>query len=254
MEYISIHHSMTPLSMNPERAIQVITENHIERFGHMPSIFNASNIGYNFTIDKFGTIKQWRAVGEETMAQKGYNFNTISICLLANLDTESPTVIMEETLKNHIVNLRKSYGEKLAVKGHRFFTGSGSLCQYENAPGIVGCPHKSCPGYYYTDTKINELNNLGSVSTPATPPSGQFVFTKNMKMGEENDDIYELSKVLVKQGFLHEFYVGKKYDTRIRDAVVNLQEKNKIGTAIERKMIWGSIVGPKTRAFLNTLR
>lgn len=40
--------------------------------------------GYNFFIQGDGFIKQFRAIGEETLAQTGYNFDTVSICLAGN--------------------------------------------------------------------------------------------------------------------------------------------------------------------------
>lgn len=42
--------------------------------------------GYNFYIDQLGEVTQFRAIGEETAAQIGYNFDglAISICLAGN--------------------------------------------------------------------------------------------------------------------------------------------------------------------------
>ena len=40
--------------------------------------------GYNFYIEANGSVKQFRAIGEETAAQLSHNFDTISICLAGN--------------------------------------------------------------------------------------------------------------------------------------------------------------------------
>jgi len=47
--------------------------------------------GYNFFIDKFGTLTQFRAIGEETAAQIGSNFDTVSICLAGNFSINPKT-------------------------------------------------------------------------------------------------------------------------------------------------------------------
>jgi len=58
--------------------------------------------GYNFYIEKNGKITQFRAVGEETLAQRGTNFNgvAISICLSGNFASdERPTTEQVVALK-----------------------------------------------------------------------------------------------------------------------------------------------------------
>lgn len=66
-------------------------------------------VGYNFIINKDGTWKQARLVGEETAAQKGYNKNAISICLAGNFSlapngrpVEIPTDAQKKTLVDMI--------------------------------------------------------------------------------------------------------------------------------------------------------
>lgn len=40
--------------------------------------------GYNLFIDRKGILTQFRVIGEETAAQRGFNLDTISICLAGN--------------------------------------------------------------------------------------------------------------------------------------------------------------------------
>jgi len=64
--------------------------------------------GYNFYIESNGKYTQFRAVGEETAAQIGYNFNTVSICMAGNflekngVKVEQPTQAQIETQKKII--------------------------------------------------------------------------------------------------------------------------------------------------------
>ena len=60
--------------------------------------------GYNVFIEKDGSYRQFRAIGEETGAQKGHNFDTISICLAGNftlwngVPVDSPTEAQKKQL------------------------------------------------------------------------------------------------------------------------------------------------------------
>lgn len=50
--------------------------------------------GYNFAINPFGQWIQFRAIGEETAAQRGHNFDTISFCLIGNFSINPKTGVM----------------------------------------------------------------------------------------------------------------------------------------------------------------
>jgi len=59
--------------------------------------------GYNFYIEKYGKVTQFRAIGEETAHTKGYNYDgiAIGICLAGNfLSDERPTPEQLLALKN----------------------------------------------------------------------------------------------------------------------------------------------------------
>ena len=62
---------------------------HRDRFNMLSSLNQWG--GYNFFIDRTGYVTQFRAIGEETAAQKGHNFDTISICLAGNFSKSAST-------------------------------------------------------------------------------------------------------------------------------------------------------------------
>ena len=62
---------------------------HKQRWSDFPSELSKSYIGYNIIIFQ-DSWKQFRYIGEETAANKGFNFDTVSICLAGNFSKESP--------------------------------------------------------------------------------------------------------------------------------------------------------------------
>lgn len=93
--------------------------------------------GYNFFIDKDGKITQFRGIGEETAAQKGYNFGgvAISVCLAGNFSrgVDRPTHLQIAAVKNLILSLPPA-----KIVPHRFLQlstecyGSGLTDSYFN--------------------------------------------------------------------------------------------------------------------------
>lgn len=74
--------------------------------------------GYNFFIEKDGSVTQFRKVGEETAAQYGHNFDTVSICLAGNFSVMSmdiPTRAQELALVN-IMEWLFQYGKGIQNK------------------------------------------------------------------------------------------------------------------------------------------
>lgn len=62
-----------------------INEAHRLRWNFESRYFRGSYVGYNFIYDpKSREFTQHRAIGEETAAQRGHNWDTISICILGN--------------------------------------------------------------------------------------------------------------------------------------------------------------------------
>ncbi len=101
----AIHHT-GGLGQNQYASTRLLTADNIDkahkaRWNYKSSLGYFS--GYNFFIDFQGNITQFRAIGEETMAQKGYNFDgkVISICLAGNFTKgiDMPTKEQEIALR-----------------------------------------------------------------------------------------------------------------------------------------------------------
>jgi hypothetical protein len=251
MKYIALHHSITPLNMGEAQSLKIIEDTHIKNFGLNPSKLNGSSIGYNFTIDRYGIIKQWRNIGEETMAQKGYNFDTVSICMLIDGDKQMPTLQMLQSVKKLVYDTRKTYGN-IPLKPHRWFTGGGSLCQFANdKPKQTDCPHKTCCGSLMTDAWIDQNFNLGlNEVKPTSPTITKIVYTK-CELGDISENVDRIQDLLVSLGFLANKNTFKEYDEAMAEAVNKYQTKNSIGTWAERKINQGAYIGPKTLLVLN---
>lgn len=84
-----------------------INSAHQGRWPDFPSRLNGSYIGYNAIIDRYGVLRQYRYVGEETAASVGSNSNTIHICLAGNFTegVEEPTEAQKKTLRGVLAAL-----------------------------------------------------------------------------------------------------------------------------------------------------
>ena len=88
---IAVHHTGgtagDPLASSAHLTAEKISAYHKSKW-NFPSRFNTNPktryAGYNAIIERDGTLVWTRAIGEETAAQRGYNHNTISICVIGN--------------------------------------------------------------------------------------------------------------------------------------------------------------------------
>ncbi len=97
-------------------------------------------VGYTYFIEKDGTLIQTRTDIEEQAHTKGFNFDSIGICLAGNFDVEIPTNAQLISLKNLI--LRKMTEWAILpnqVLAHRNFA------------------NKSCPGKLISDSQIKDF-------------------------------------------------------------------------------------------------
>ena len=108
-QYICVHHT-GGLVEDEFASTANLTAYHINKAHQKKWNFKSSlNYygGYNFFIDKEGVITQFRSIGEETAAQKGHNWDVISICLAGNFTAgiDTPTDKQKETLKQLTISL-----------------------------------------------------------------------------------------------------------------------------------------------------
>ncbi len=108
---VGIHHfgpiGTNALSKSAHQVESQINNAHRNRWPDFPSELNSSYIGYNAIIWPDGHMTQYRFVGEETAAQKGHNFDTLSICIAGNFTkgVEVPTFAQTTKLKNVLQGL-----------------------------------------------------------------------------------------------------------------------------------------------------
>lgn len=80
-------------------------------------------LGYNIFVRKDGIWTQTRLIGEETAAQRGRNFDSVSICLAGNFDlnllwkpVESPTKEQVDALRTIEVALVEGTWRELGIR------------------------------------------------------------------------------------------------------------------------------------------
>lgn len=101
---IGVHHFAGNLTL-PQ-----LNASHKARWPDLPSELRPDLwVGYNFVIWKDGTWTQTRYIGEETAAQVGHNFDTVSMCMAGNFTAgiELPTEAQKKTLKWLILSVQQ---------------------------------------------------------------------------------------------------------------------------------------------------
>ena len=93
---IAVHHSGGLGNNNYASSFNLTWEQvnaaHKARWNFPSEYIENSYGGYNFIYDpKTGFFHQYRAIGEETAAQIGYNFDTVSICIIGNYSINPKT-------------------------------------------------------------------------------------------------------------------------------------------------------------------
>lgn len=83
---VVIHHSgglySDPYASTQNHTAEMINEAHRARWNFVSMLGKYG--GYNSVIEMTGLETQYRMIGEETAAQKGYNKDTLSICVMGN--------------------------------------------------------------------------------------------------------------------------------------------------------------------------
>ncbi|HEC65358.1 MAG TPA: N-acetylmuramoyl-L-alanine amidase [bacterium] len=83
--------------------------------------------GYTYLLEKSGKVLQYRAVGEETIAQKGYNSGNPAICFAGNFETEDPTQSQKRAFAELVGKLGGGRGQ---IRLHKDV--SATLCPGKN--------------------------------------------------------------------------------------------------------------------------
>lgn len=166
---IAIHHTAVSRESN-FRQLAAVDKYHKGKWNMKSTL--GWYVGYNFFIDTDGSLTQTRAIGEETMANKGHNCDveercdTISVCLTGDFNRELPSDKQIEALKGFIEDFNFLYSDIKTVL-HR---------------GIQ--TNRTCPGGLFTK---------------------QYLDIRILNKGETHSDItkkIELSTIIEELGFL----------------------------------------------------
>ena len=142
---IAIHQSLTKQGLGGSNA-EGYARYHVQTNG-WPSI------GYHYVIEPDGTIKWCNDIETRAYHVGNHNNYAVGICLTGDFRTEKPTAAQEESLRNLVNGLKKTYSHLKYVKGHSEFSG------YE---------WKACPVFDYKKV-LADKNNDASVSKPKPP-------------------------------------------------------------------------------------
>lgn len=156
IDKIAIHHSggigTNDFASSAHLTFESINQAHKERWNFPSKYIPNSYGGYNFIYDpKLRKIHQYRAVGEETAAQKGSNFDTISICTIGNYALKpfpAPVKPVDELKQETITDITNFL---LDLISGRAFSRSG----YVVAPNteLKLSPTRIYPHYFFQPTQ-----------------------------------------------------------------------------------------------------
>lgn len=127
-KYLIVHHTggtdFDPLADSSNQTFEVVNEYHRNApavwLGEYSSLGYA--IGYTYFIDKTGKVTQGRADTDEGAHCKGYNTQSIGICLAGNFDATMPTQEQIDALKKLVAIKMDQYKISLSkVVPHRTF-------------------------------------------------------------------------------------------------------------------------------------
>ena len=122
---------------NPNWKINDLKKSHLAR--------GFNDIGYHFFIDFNGTIYKGRDLEIIPSAQKGYNTNSIAICLHGGLNSKNDfKEIQLNKCKELCLQINSTYNNNITFHGH---------CEVESG--------KDCPVFDYK--KLLNLNQQGYV-------------------------------------------------------------------------------------------
>lgn len=123
-QYLIVHHTggtdANPLQDSSNFTFIQCDDLHKERFNMMSSM--GYWCGYQYYIEKDGTLYQARKDDEEGAHTKGYNSVSIGICLAGNFDATLPTEAQKKTLKALLEKKMKEWAiPKENIVPHRRF-------------------------------------------------------------------------------------------------------------------------------------
>ena len=184
-----IVHNTGGIESNPRADTSNITFNQVNNYHRQLWNFKSDlghYIGYQYFIEKDGTVLQGRYDTEEGAHTRGYNSNSIGICLAGNFDVTMPTVPQITSLRALLTRLATKYQIPLtSIIPHRnkasYKSCFGSKLEDNWARNLLSLPHNQ-PDYHAIQMNINRiraaiygimlsirLKNLGGVEDREEP-------------------------------------------------------------------------------------
>lgn len=115
---------------------------HKQRWDFESSFIKGSYGGYNFIYDpKTRQINQFRAIGEETAAQYGHNFDTVSLCIIGNFSIKPGTALYVDRMTKQMEDDVAFFLLKLIGGTHDFIIAPGTIVDLS--------PARAHPHRYY---------------------------------------------------------------------------------------------------------
>jgi N-acetyl-anhydromuramyl-L-alanine amidase AmpD len=145
-KYLIIHHTggtdAQPLADSSNYTVTQCDADHKVRFNMKSSL--GFYVGYTYFIDKAGAVTQTRIDTEEGAHTKGYNSNSIGICLAGNFDATFPTEAQIKSLTKLLQEKTKQYSIPVSnIVPHRTFANKtcyGNKLANDWAQKLVGTP------------------------------------------------------------------------------------------------------------------
>lgn len=157
---VFVHHS-GGLGLDRLASTRFLTVERIEKY-HLRNWDDVGELGspagYNFIYDpKTRLIVQTRLLGEQTIAQKGYNDTGASLCVIGNYNAKNGRPI--DPVTSHIENDVGDFLEKLVYNPHQYKTKAGTT--FSLSPAKIA-PHRAvsptdCNGAFLSDTWARDL-------------------------------------------------------------------------------------------------
>ena len=130
---IAIHHSLTKMDLAGSNA-EGYARYHVNSLGW-------PGIGYQFVIERDGTIKWCHDLGIRSYHVGNSNRFAVGICLSGDFRTEEPTDAQKESLRLLVLALRKDLPNYQRTRGHNEFPGyAWKQCPLINYAGIIAAP------------------------------------------------------------------------------------------------------------------
>lgn len=169
INYIAIHHAggflKNPLASTRHLTFDDINNAHKNRrdwIGYRAHLSELNYyVGYTFVYDpKTRVFAQTRLIGEETLAQKGFNFNTIAICIIGNYSKIPGTQLTVDLMTTQMEKDIALFTQNLISGNHKYYIQQGT--KIDITPSRVH-PHRwfqkttACYGSGLLDSWISNI-------------------------------------------------------------------------------------------------